>query len=223
MTSASRASRSVRRFGTVSLPGSDSGEAITTVKRMAQPGVRVATGEDVEILTTLHRDTWRVAYAELLPQEVLDGLGGPESMQVWAATVQGGATVLIAHEGDADIGFCVAGPAPAEEVAAADGTLPPDADTTALISTLLVEPRWGRRGHGGRLLATAAARLREAGARRGVAWVPAEDAASLGFYRRAGWQPDNTVRTLDAGGRPLREIRVTGSLDLPLSHQPDPG
>jgi GNAT superfamily N-acetyltransferase len=190
---------------------------MVTVQRMAQAGVRAAAADDVEILTVLHRDTWRVGYAELLPPEVLDGLGGPEAVQAWETAVCGGATVLIAHEGDADVGFCVAGPAPAEEIAAADGTPPPDADSTALISTLLVEPRWGRRGHGGRLLAAAAARLREAGARRGVAWVPAEDPASLGFYRRAGWKPDNTVRTLDAGGRPLREVRVTGSLDLPLS------
>lgn len=185
--------------------------------------MRSATADDVETLTALHRDTWRVAYAELLPQDVLDGLGGPEPRQAWAATVEGGATVLIASEGDADVGFCVAGAAPAEEVAAADGTPPPDADSTALISTLLVVPRWGRRGHGGRLLATAAARLQEAGARRGVAWVPAEDPASLGFYRRAGWEPDNTVRTLDAGGRPLREVRVTGSLDLPVPRAADLG
>lgn len=190
---------------------------------MARVGVRDATAHDVETLTVLHRDTWRVGYAELLPQQVLDELGGPEAMQAWSAAVTGGAVVLIAHEGDADVGFCVAGPAPAEEMAAADGTPPPDAGSTALISTLLVEPRWGRRGHGGRLLATAAARLREAGARRGIAWVPAEDPASLGFYRRAGWEPDNTVRTLDAGGRPLREVRLTGSLDLLLSHQPDAG
>lgn len=190
---------------------------------MAQAGVRTATADDVESLAALHRDTWRVGYAELLPREVLDGLGGPESVQAWSAAVDGGATVLIASEGDTDVGFCVAGPAPVEEIAAADGTPPPDADSTALISTLLVEPRWGRRGHGGRLLAAASAQLRKAGARRGVAWVPAEDPASLGFYRWAHWKPDNTVRTLDAGGRPLREVRVTGSLDLPLSDPADLG
>ncbi len=188
---------------------------------MAQAGVRTASTDDVPVLAALHRETWRFGYAELLPREVLDGLDEPENAQAWAAAVDGGATVLIADEGSTAVGFCVAGPAPAAEIAAADGTLPPDADSVALISTLLVVPRWGRRGHGGRLLATAAARLREAGAQRGIAWVPSEDPASLGLYRRAGWQPDNTVRTLDAGGRPLREVRVTGSLDLPLSGPPD--
>lgn len=160
--------------------------------------------------------TWQAAYVQLLPAEVFDRLNSPEVRQAWADAVEGGATVLLATEGDEPVGFVVAGPAPQSEVAAADGTLPSDAARTGLVSTLLVEPRWGRRGHGGRLLAAAAAELRRAGANRGIAWVPTEDAASLNFYRRAGWHPDGTVRTLDAGGRALREVRLTGPLDLKL-------
>jgi GNAT superfamily N-acetyltransferase len=87
-----------------------------------------------------------------------------------------------------------------------------------LISTLLVEPRWGRRGHGGRLIATAAHALRDQGATRAVAWVPEADKASTSFYARVGWAADGTVRTLDASGRPLREIRMSGGLDLALQH-----
>ena len=34
--------------------------------------------------------------------------------------------------------------------------------------------------------------------------------------RSAGWEPDGTVRTLDAGGRPLREMRLSGSLEFQL-------
>ena len=97
----------------------------------------------------------------------------------------------------------------------ADGTLPADAATTALVS-VLVEPRWGRRGHGTRLVAEAGRRLAEAGATRGIAWVPEADKASKSFYERLGWTGDGTVRTLDAGGRPLREIRVSGSLEVRL-------
>lgn len=169
------------------------------------------------MLAALHRTTWRAAYGELLPPETLDDLDSPEVQRAWADTVEGGATVLLATEGNDPVGFVVAGPAPPGELAAADGTLPADAAYTGLVSTLLVEPRWGRRGHGGRLLAAAAAALRECGTTRGITWVPAEDPASLGFYRRAGWNPDGTVRTLDAGGRALREVRLTGSLDLAVS------
>ncbi|MGH3942416.1 MAG: GNAT family N-acetyltransferase [Pseudonocardiaceae bacterium] len=183
---------------------------------MAQARVRTATSHDVPVLVALQQMTWRAAYVELLPPEILDGLDSPAVQQAWADTVGGGATVLLATEGDDPVGFVVAAPAPPGEVAAADGTLPADTAQTGLVSTLLVEPRWGRRGHGGRLLAAAAAALRDSGATRGIVWVPAEDPASLNFYRRAGWSPDGTVRTLDTGGRPLREVRLTGSLDLTL-------
>jgi GNAT superfamily N-acetyltransferase len=180
---------------------------------MAVAGVRVATPEDAGLVAELHRVTWRAAYAELLPPGALDELDTPQTRQAWADTIEGGATVLIATEGATPVGFVVAGPAPKDDMTAADGTLPSDAAHVVLVSTLLVEPRWGRRGHGGRLLAAAATRLREAGATRGIAWVPAEDPASLSFYQRAGWDPDGTVRTLDADGHALREIRLTGPLE----------
>lgn len=183
---------------------------------MAQAHVRTATPADVSAIAALHSDTWRAAYADLLPQPVLDGLTGAEAERAWADAVDGGALVLLATEGAAEVGFCVAGPAPSEDSAGADGSLPDDAATIGLISTLLVSPRWARRGHGGRLLAHAAHALAQAGATRGITWVPAEDPASLSFYRRAGWEPDGTVRTLDAGDRALRELRLSGSLDLPL-------
>jgi GNAT superfamily N-acetyltransferase len=98
-----------------------------------------------------------------------------------------------------------------------EGNLPEDAGSIGLIGTLLVEPRWGRRGHAGRLLATAARGLSDAGGARGIVWLPENDAVSLAFYERAGWGRDGMVRTLDAGGRPLREIRLTGDLDFRLS------
>jgi GNAT superfamily N-acetyltransferase len=197
--------------------GASGAGVLDTLSGMALARVRAATLEDAPTLAALHRATWQAAYSELLPPGALDGLDTPQVQQAWADTVEGGATVLIATEGDDPVGFVVAGPAPGDDVAAADGTLPPDAAHTMLVSTLLVEPRWGRRGHGGRLLATAATVLRDAGATRGIVWVPAGDPASLSFYRRAGWDPDGTVRTLDANGRPLRELRLTGPLNLLLT------
>ncbi|KOX20349.1 GCN5 family acetyltransferase [Saccharothrix sp. NRRL B-16348] len=181
---------------------------------MADATVRTAQPDDVAEIARIHRDTWRTAYRDIVPAEVLEAIDVEQTAPAWAEAV-GHGQVFVAIEGTWTVGFCVAGLAPEEEVAHADGSLPEDAATTALVS-VLVEPRWGRRGHGGRLLATAASHLREAGATRGVAWVPEADKASIGFYGKAEWDADGTVRTLDAGGRPLREIRVTGGLSLLL-------
>ncbi|MGW4208894.1 N-acetyltransferase family protein [Lentzea sp. NPDC004789] len=180
---------------------------------MADAGVHLATAADLAEIVRIHRETWRLAYAELLPEDVLDTLDADDA---WALAVQSGA-VLKATEGEWTVGFVVASKAPDDEVAKADGSLPGDAETTALLS-VLVEPRWGRRGHGTRLVAEACRRLAESGATRGIAWVPEADKASRNFYERLGWSGDGTVRTLDAGGRPLREIRVTGPLAVRLDH-----
>jgi GNAT superfamily N-acetyltransferase len=184
---------------------------------MADAAVRPAQPEDVAEIARIHRETWRTAYADLLPPSVFETFDEREAELAWADAVEH-AHVFLALEGQWTVGFCVAGSAPDQEVANADGSLPDDAPTTALISTLLVEPRWGRRGHGGRLIATAAHALRDQGATRAVAWVPEADRASTSFYARVGWVADGTVRTLDAGGRPLREVRMSGGLDLTLRH-----
>ncbi|HEY3750744.1 MAG TPA: GNAT family N-acetyltransferase [Pseudonocardiaceae bacterium] len=181
---------------------------------MALASVRPAVEQDIPHIARIHVDTWQLAYADLLPPDVLAGLDVEDA---WAeALTSGAAKLFVAVEGDWTVGFCVAGPAPEAELVDANGQLPADAERVALISTLLVEPRWGRRGHGGRLLATAAAALREDGATRGVAWIPEADQASRKFYARIGWLADGTARTLDAGGRPLREIRLSGTLNLTL-------
>jgi GNAT superfamily N-acetyltransferase len=184
---------------------------------MAVASVRLATAHDAPEIARIQRTTWRSAYATVLPENALDAIDAAETERTWAETIERGpAVVLLALEGEWTVGFCAAGPAPEPELAAPDGSLPADAARIALISTLLVEPRWSRRGHGGRLLANAAERMRERGATRGIAWVLDGDSASLSFYRAAGWHPDGTVRTLDTGARPLREVRLTGELALRL-------
>ncbi|MGI8307631.1 N-acetyltransferase family protein [Saccharopolyspora hattusasensis] len=182
---------------------------------MADADVREAVPSDAAEIARIQLTTWRTAFSELLPAEVLDGLEGAATEQEWHQTLTGGpASVLVATEGPWIVGFCAAGPAPEAEAAAANGTPPPDAATVALVSALLVEPRWGRRGHAGRLLGAMAKRLAEGGATRGITWVPEADTASMAFFRSAGWAPDGTVRTLDAGGRPLRELRLSGPIEM---------
>ncbi|RZQ59788.1 GNAT family N-acetyltransferase [Amycolatopsis suaedae] len=182
---------------------------------MSKAETRPATDADVAEIVRIQRDTWHAAYADILGQAALAALDSADAHASWAAAVADPATdVRVATEGSFTVGFCVSGLAPESEVADAAGTLPEDAERTGLVATVLVEPRWGRRGHGGRLLAAAAADLRARGALRGIGWLAQADSASLGLFRKAGWNPDGTVRTLDTGERTVREIRVTGSLDL---------
>lgn len=185
---------------------------------MARPDVHLARAADAAEIARIQRTTWRTAYEDLVGPGVVEQLDAEDTELRWAAAIDhDGTDVFVATEGPSTVGFCVCGPAPAAELEGPEGELPDDAEHTGLVATLLVEPRWGRRGHGGRLLAAAARALSSRGARRAVAWVADSDSATLSFYRRAGFHPDGTVRTLDTGERQLREVRLEGGLDLKLA------
>lgn len=178
---------------------------------MAIAAVRAATGTDVGEIVRIQADTWAAAYADLVPAAAIEQLRGPGAQEAWAGAIAADAGhVLLATEGEFRVGFVAAAVA---GQASDDGL---GAEAWGEIGALLVEPRWGRRGHGGRLLATVAHALQQAGAIYGLAWIPEPDEASRRFYARAGWEPDGTVRAFDTGDGTLREIRVTGSLDLKL-------
>ena len=173
---------------------------------MADVSVRPATEDDVAELARIQLDTWRLAYQTVLPPEILQSLTVAEIAESWHAAVTTPPTpshrVLVATEGAQRVGFAAFGP---------DSDRQPDdppPGISAAISMLLVEPRWGRRGHGSRLLAAVADLARAAGISRLVAWVPAADSVTLRFYRSAGWEPDGLRRDLDTGTGTVTELRL---------------
>jgi GNAT superfamily N-acetyltransferase len=108
--------------------------------------------------------------------------------------------VLVAMEGEELVGFASSGPAEDDDVSADLGAVE--------VGTLLVEPRWGRRGHGSRLLAATVDHWREDGATTAVSWVWERDTASQAFLTGAGWEPDGVARGMDTGPRIERQLRL---------------
>lgn len=173
---------------------------------MADVSVRPATSEDAAELGRIQVDTWRTAYPDVVPAAVLDALSTDVATGSWGAAI--GATptakhhVLVAMEQQWRVGFAAAGPA--EELEPDD----PEPDTTAQLALILVEPRWGRRGHGSRLLAAVVDTVRADGMTRLIAWLPEGDTVTRDFLMSAGWAPDGLIRALDTGEGELREIRL---------------
>ncbi|HKC29993.1 MAG TPA: GNAT family N-acetyltransferase [Jatrophihabitans sp.] len=173
---------------------------------MADVSVRPAVADDAAELGRIQVDTWRTAYGKVLPQAVLDGLSTQAAAASWAAAITEPPSprhhVLVALERQSRVGFTAFGPA--EDLEADD----PDPATTLGLAVILVEPRWGRRGHGSRLLAAAIDHARADGMTRAVAWIPEADTTTRGFLVSAGWATDGLARGLDTGAGELREIRL---------------
>lgn len=179
---------------------------------MADVSVRLARPEDADEIGRIQVDTWRTAYADVLPQPVLDSLTPADAAATWVAAIGTPPSprhrVLVAQEQHWQVGFAAVGPA--EDLEADD----PEPERTADLALILVEPRWGRRGHGSRLLAAVVDHARADGMTRAVAWIPEADTVSREFLISAGWAPDGLARALDTGAGEVRQIRLHTSIVL---------
>jgi GNAT superfamily N-acetyltransferase len=179
--------------------------------------VRPARPEEAAEIARIQLSTWRTAYRTLLPRSILDGLDEAWMAQQWREAITAPPTqrhrVLIAIEqADEDYlaGFTAYGPADDDALAPDEKPLP---DGTVAITDLLVEPRWGRRGHGSRLLAASADLWRADGFATAVAWTYEKDPAIRKFLTSAGWEPDGATRALDVDDLLVPQLRWHAALD----------
>ncbi|MCW2699258.1 MAG: family N-acetyltransferase [Blastococcus sp.] len=178
----------------------------------ADVSVRPARPEDAAEVARVQVVTWRTAYRAVLPVAVLDDWDADAATAAWRHAVESPPTpghgVVVALEGRTVVGFAAFGTAELTP-----GEQPHPAGPSSELSTLLVEPRWGRRGHGSRLLAAVTDVVRAGGAARLQTWLLEPDQVSASFYESTGWAPDGWARTLDTGAEALREVRWHTLLD----------
>ncbi len=181
---------------------------------MALGYVRPARPSDAGEIARIQLATWRVAYRRMLPKHVLDNLNEAFLSRQWVAAIETPPSdrhrVLVAVEqGEQShlVGFAASGPVDEQALA-------PDEPPTALgedvvaVTDLLVEPRWGRRGHGSRLLAASVDLWRADGAAIAVAWAFDGDPATRKFLGSAGWEPDGATRALDVDDLLVNQLRL---------------
>jgi GNAT superfamily N-acetyltransferase len=164
---------------------------------VADVSVRPARAEDAERVARVQLTTWQQAYGDFLPADALE-VPEEQAAALWLRAIElppsARHRVLVAMDGAELVGFAASGP---------------DEEEDAMeLSTLLVEPRWGRRGHGSRLLAATVDHWREDGAGVAVHWAWERDAATRSFLTSAGWGPDGTIRGLETGSRVERQLRL---------------
>lgn len=177
---------------------------------MADVSVREARRDDVAEIARVHATTWQYCYQSIVPAPVLESLTVAAASDAWHEAVVRPPSrrhhVLVAFEQQWLVGFLAVGPADDLEVS------DPAQDTTAAIGPIIVEPRWGRRGHASRLMAAAVDHARTDRLTRAISWVPEGDTATRKFLLGAGWEPDGLARTLETGAGELTEIRFHVSL-----------
>jgi GNAT superfamily N-acetyltransferase len=185
---------------------------------MALGYVRPARPEDAGEIARIQLATWRVAYRRLLPRHVLDRLDEAWLGSRWSTAIEAPPSdrhrVLVAVEQAEQsylVGFAASGPPDEQSLAPGE---PADALGVDLVAVtdLLVEPRWGRRGHGSRLLAASVDLWRADGFGTAVAWAYEGDPAIRQFLTQTGWEPDGATRALDVDDMLVPQLRLHVSL-----------
>jgi GNAT superfamily N-acetyltransferase len=194
---------------------------------MALGYVRPARPDEAGEIARIQLSTWRTAYRRLLPRDVLDRLDLAFLTGRWHDAIEKPPTpahrVLVAVEQAESAhlaGFTASGPADETALAPGEDPLP---EGVAAVTELLVEPRWGRRGHGSRLLAASVDLWRADGLWTAVAWVYEQDPATRAFLTGAGWAPDGVTRALDVDDLLVPQLRLQVSVEEPAEPDGEPG
>jgi len=158
------------------------------------PAVRDARPDDARAVAEVHVASWRVAYAGLLPADVLAGLSVDARADMWTTLLAEPAHHLLVLAAPEVVGFASLGPERAEP---ARGEL----------YAIYLDPAWWGRGAGRRLHDAALERLATAGYDVAVLWVLRTNARATRFYRAAGWRPDGAEKRERSHGAVLDEVR----------------
>ena len=162
---------------------------------MADVSVRAARPADAEHIAHVQQSTWAQAYAALLGE-----LEVPleQVAAVWLNAIEAPPSpehrVLVATEAGGVVGFAASEPA----------------DDAVELSALMVEPRWGRRGHGSRLVQASVEHWSAFDV--AVCWVFEADTVLSGFLQSSGWDFDGLGRGLDTARRVVPQRRMHVSL-----------
>lgn len=158
--------------------------------------IRDATVEDATGIARVHVETWRSAYAGILPSEYLARLSweeGARRLQEYLKNMEPERFLLVAEVQGEIAGFSSGGPERSgDEVYRGE------------IYALYVLPAYQRQGIGRRLVGASARRLLQAGTGNLLIWVLSAN-PSRRFYERLGGQPVRE-REIEIGGISLPEV-----------------
>lgn len=169
--------------------------------------MRTAVVADAAAIARVHVDTWRQAYAGILPQEFLQSRNVAEFTQRWIKNLseQSESTRMnfVAVLGDEVAGFVSAGVCRDENVEPSTGE----------IYALYVAPEHWNTGAGRALMARGLAFLRERDFGAATLWVLRDNPRARRFYELAGMALDGAAKIDQRFGFPMHEVRYRIELE----------
>jgi ribosomal protein S18 acetylase RimI-like enzyme len=131
--------------------------------------IRSATASDVQAIAELHMESWRDAYADVLPEAYLEAPIRRDLQRYWHGIDVRGDDILLVAEAQSTLGFIAVWCRP-----------------DPFIDNLHVKPSHRCQKIGTALMQAAARRLLESGHQSAYLWVFKANANAIDFYTRLG-------------------------------------
>lgn len=162
--------------------------------------VRLAGAADADEIGRIQVETWRAAYAGLMPDEAIEGFDVASRQRMWqeglGRTPRPGSATFVVEDSGELVGFASVGASRDEE-----------AQLEAELYAIYLHPsRWDR-GIGRALLQRAEESMRSSGFREAVLWVLEGNERGERFYRAAGWEHDGGSKLDEFQGATVTELR----------------
>lgn len=177
--------------------------------------IRWATVEDAAGVAAVHVNAWRVAYAGLIDQAVLDRQSVEARTQMWRNWIAR-SQLGQAPDGYGDVAHRLLVAELDGEVlgwASFGGGRDDDRRELGELAGLYVDPTSWTRGVGHALIERAQQELAAAGWTEGYLWVLDGNARAIRFYERHGWRADGGEKFGEGGSVDgLHELRYVRPL-----------
>ena len=163
--------------------------------------IRDATADDIAAVHAVRVETWRYAYAGIVPDDVLRGMDADDQDAIASQRARFRQPVprtdlLVAERDGRVVGFAAVGP----ERGTTQPGAPPRLDTeVGEVYAIYVLPSVQGRGIGRELMRESLDRLRAHGFRRATLWVLEANVPARAFYERVGMAPTGERQPVTIG------------------------
>jgi GNAT superfamily N-acetyltransferase len=168
--------------------------------------IRAARMADIPGLIDVHIASWRSAYREQVPDQVLADLDLTRSQRqrTWSAVLSNDRQrAFVAERNDQILGFVNIGPA-----------RPPVDPTIGEVYAIYLNPNAWDQGLGRALFATGEKTLRSLGYRSAILWMLATNLRARKFYEAAGWRADGETKGRSSRALDTRRSALLSCLGL---------
>jgi len=136
---------------------------------------RRATPDDAKKISQIHAESWKCAYAGMVPYAALNRMINRRDTNWWATAIRRSTIILVIEVGDEVAGYATLGP---NRVS----TFPFEGE----IYEIYLKPEYQGIGLGAQLFADARSELKHRGYKGTAVWVLSDNDPAISFYENAG-------------------------------------